>query len=132
MASRVPGSAMASRVPGSAMASRAPCSAVASRVPGSAVAFRAPCSAVASRAPCSAVGPGTGAALEASCPVSVSLEASRAPPPPPPLDGTPFWRGEYCQTCVPHVTCFPSSHAHIWFVPVPVLICYYQFPALCL
>ncbi len=20
-----------------------------------------------------------------------------------------------CQTCVPHVLCFPSSHAHIWF-----------------
>ncbi len=37
-----------------------------------------------------------------------------------------------CQTCVPHVTCFPSSRSHIWLVPVPVLICNYQFPALCL
>ncbi len=38
---------------------------------------------MAARAPRSAMGPGTGAALEASCPVSVSLEASRAPTPPP-------------------------------------------------
>ncbi len=51
---------MASRVPGSTMAARAPGSAMASRVPGS---------AMAARAPCSAVGPGMGAALEASFPV---------------------------------------------------------------
>ncbi len=27
-----------------------------------------------------------------------------------------------CQTCVPRVLCFPSSRAHIWFVPVLVLV----------
>ncbi len=30
------------------------------------------------------------------------------------------------------VLCFPSSRAHIWLVPVPVLICVHQSPALCL
>ncbi len=35
-----------------------------------------------------------------------------------------------CQSCVPHVTCFPS-YVYIWLVPVPVVICHYQFPALC-
>ncbi len=24
------------------------------------------------------------------------------------------FESRYCQTCVPHVTCFPSSRAHIW------------------
>ncbi len=57
--------------------------------------------------------------------------------PPPPVGwctvrDAPFGRGEYGQSCVPHVTCFPYSRAHIWLVPVPVLICNYQFPALCL
>ncbi len=37
---------------------------------------------MAPRAPCSTLGPGTGAALEAVCQVSLFLEASRAPPPP--------------------------------------------------
>ncbi len=37
-----------------------------------------------------------------------------------------------CQTVSLRVLCFPSSRAHIWLVPVPVLICDYQFPALCL
>ncbi len=37
-----------------------------------------------------------------------------------------------CQTCVLCVLCFPSSRAHSWSVPVPVLLCNYQFPALCL
>ncbi len=78
MASRVPGSAIAARAPRSAMAARAPCSAMASRVPGSAMAAwapgsamadRAPCSAMATRAPRSAMDSGTGAALDASCPV---------------------------------------------------------------
>ncbi len=27
---------------------------------------------------------------------------------------TPFGRGELCQTCVPHVLCFPPSCDHIW------------------
>ncbi len=67
---------------GPAMASRVPGSAMASRVPGSAMAARAPRSAMAARAPRSAVGSRTGAALEASCPVYMSLEASRAPTPP--------------------------------------------------
>ncbi len=47
---------------------------------------RIPSPAIAARAPCSTMGPGMGAALEASCPVSRSLEASRAPTPPSPLD----------------------------------------------
>ncbi len=46
-----------------------------------------PESPMATRAPCSPVGPGMGAALETSCPVSMSLKASWAPTPPPsPLD----------------------------------------------
>ncbi len=138
MAARAPCSAMASKVPRFAMAARAPCSAMAARSPCSAMASQVPRFAMAARAPCSAVGPGTGAALEASCPV-LSPCPLRPPERPPPLPvgwctmrDAPFGRGEYCQTCVPHVTCFPSSRAHIWLVPVPVLICNYQFPALCL
>ncbi len=74
MAHGVPGSSTAARVPGSAMAARAPCSTMAAP---------APCSTMAARAPCSTFGPGTGTALEDTCPVSMSLEASRAPTLPP-------------------------------------------------
>ncbi len=41
------------------------------------------CTNSSARVPWPAMAPRTGAALEASCPVSVSLEASRAPTPPP-------------------------------------------------
>ncbi len=64
--------------------------------------------------------PRTGAALEASCPVlsPCPLRPQERPPPLPvgwcSVRDAPFGRGEYCQTCVPHVTCFPSSRAHIW------------------
>ncbi len=43
---------------------------------------------MAARALCSTVGPGTGAALEATFPVSMSLEASSAPISPPPAGCT--------------------------------------------
>ncbi len=63
----------------------------------SVLAAQAPCSAMAARVPGSAVGPGTGATLEAFCPVSVSLEAPRVPTPSP-LDvaprGTPLGRAD--------------------------------------
>ncbi len=58
--------------------------AVASRAPRSAVAARAPRSAVAARASRSAMAPGTGAALEASCPVPCPCPV-RPPERPPPL-----------------------------------------------
>ncbi len=68
---------------------------------------------MASRPPRSAMAPRMGAALEASCPV-LSLCPLRPPERPPPLPvgwcsvrDAPFGRGEYCQSCVPHVTCFP-------------------------
>ncbi len=71
-------------------------------LPGSrsTMAFRVPGSVMAAQAPHSAVGHGMGAALEASCPVSVSLEASRASTPPLPspyvivtVRDAPIWRG---------------------------------------
>ncbi len=64
--------------------------------------------------------PRMGAALEAFCPL-LSLCPLRPPERPPPLPvgwcsvrDAPFGRGEYCQSCVPHVTCFPS-YVLIWF-----------------
>ncbi len=65
MAVRVPGSAMVTRSSRSAMATRGSRSAVAAWVPGS------------------AMGPGTGTALEATCPVSKSLRPPERPPPLP-------------------------------------------------
>ncbi len=76
---------MVSRVPGSTMATQALRSAMASWVPGSAMATWAPRSAMAARAPRSAMAPGTGAALEASCPVLSPCPLRPPERPPPPL-----------------------------------------------
>ncbi len=83
MAAQVPGSAMAAW---SATAAWVPWSSMTAWVPWSTMAAWVPWSTMATRTPCSALGPGTGTALEATCPGSRSLEASRAPPPPSPLD----------------------------------------------
>ncbi len=76
---------MAAWVPGSTMATRAPRSAMASRVPWPAKASWVLGSAMAARAPRSAMAPGTGAALEASCPV-LSPCPLRPPERPSPFD----------------------------------------------
>ncbi len=128
-------SVMAHRVPGSTMADRVPRSTMAAQVPGSAMAGRAPSSIMAARAPCSTVSPGTGTALEAICPVSMSLEASRAPKPTPHwmLYGAdaPVGRG-VTSDLYPHVLCLPSSCAHI--LSFLSSFCHHWFisPRLCL
>ncbi len=98
--------------------------AMAARISGSAKDGWVPCSAMAARAPCSTVDPGTSTNLEASCPVSMSLEASRAPPPSPLnfvwcgtrlLGGGGWVMSDLC----PHVLCFHPSYVHIccfWFL----------------
>ncbi len=78
-----------------------------------------------SRAPAEETEVGAGAAVSEAVPPWPWPPELPAPPWPPELG-----RGEYCQTCVPHVMCFPS-YVYIWLVPVPVVICNYQFPALC-
>ncbi len=138
ISSRVPPSLRASRVPSSVRASRVPPSLRASRapprqqspqdiffwgglpahgVPWSAMAHGDPRSDMAAWVPWSAVGPGTGTVLEATSPVSMTLEATRDAHPPSPLDvvrcGT---RGDLC----PHVLWLPSSSALIWSFPFPV------------
>ncbi len=70
----------ASQAPRSAMASQASCSAM---VAGSEMAAGVPGSAMAAGVPGSAMGPGTGTALEATCPVSKSLRPPERPPPSP-------------------------------------------------
>ncbi len=73
----------------SAMATWVTWSAMATWVPWSAMAARVSRSTVDARTAGSAVGPGTGTALEATCPGSRSLEASRAPTP----AGRACWEG---------------------------------------
>ncbi len=107
---------------------------------GLTMAARIPSPAMDARAPCSTAGPGTGAALEASCPVSMSLEASRAPTPPPHWmlysAGCACWEGgceDLMSELCPHVLCFPSSCAHIWSVSCSllVLLIISQVPGVC-
>ncbi len=96
---------------------------MAHRVPWSAMASRVPWPTMASRAPCSAVGPGTGSALEASCPrVPWGLQRSHLPPPRWMLHSTgcAFGEGGVMSVLSFCVFCFLSSHGHIWLVPVPV------------
>ncbi len=128
-ASRVPSSIRASRVPPSLRASRAPPGQQSPQdiffggglpahgVPWSAMAHGDPRSDMAAWVPWSAVGPGTGTVLEATSPVSMTLEATRDAHPPSPLDvvrcGT---RGDLC----PHVLWLLSSSALIWSFPFPV------------
>ncbi len=116
MAHGVPWSAMAARVPGSNMAHGVSWSAMAPWIPGS---------ALDAHAPRSNVGPGTGAALEATFPVSISLEASRAATPPPHWilhgAGHACWGGDWeMSDLCPHVLCLPSSCVHIWSFLFPV------------
>ncbi len=154
MAARAPRSAMAARAPRSAMASSVPrpsvaaWSAMAARIPGSAMAAWVPGSAMAAWVPGSAMAPGTGAALEASCPV-LSPCPLRPPerPPPPPLSmsygaGRAYWKGGGNVRLSLSVSCvsplvpifgqflFLSSFVIIssqpcvfsWLVPSPVLL----------
>ncbi len=70
-------------------------------------------SAMAARAPWSAVGPRTGAALEAFCPRTLPLEASRATTPPPRWMVYSAGRAVR-EGGVMSDLCFPPSYAHIW------------------
>ncbi len=76
---------MASRAPRPAMATRAPRSAMAARAPRSAMAARAPLTRHGRPSPLTRHGSRNGRRPGGllSCPVSVCLEASRAPTPPP-------------------------------------------------
>ncbi len=101
------------------------------RVPRTAMDARAPCSGMAFWAPCSNVGPGMGAALEATCPVSMFPEASRVPTPPPNWmlygAGRACWEGGVMSDLCPHVLCLPASCTHIWSFLFPVQL----VPAVC-
>ncbi len=80
------------------------------------MAHGVPGSFMAARAPWSTIGPGMGTALEATCPVSMSLEASRAPIPPPRCYGAgcAVWEGEVMSRSPVELHCIsqhPSGHS---------------------